>query len=260
MLKGIIVSLVIVGIIVTNYLLWKRKQKKLAAYKLPAGTTFLLHSYVPYYRALSAEDKAIFEERMRDFLARTKVTGTGNVVVHDVDLVFIAASAVIPLFGYLNWRYNNLDEVLLYEGTFSKRYELDGPDRNVLGMVGDGVMNREMILSQPALRAGYLYPDNAHNTAIHEFAHLIDKADGATDGVPQYLLDKQSTKEWKSYMQAYIRAIKEGLTDINPYGATSEAEFFAVVSEYYFKQPDHFKSQYPELYNMLHKMYQPKAA
>lgn len=260
MLKGIIVSLVVIAIIMVNYLLWRRKQKKLAAYKLPQGTRFLLHSYVPFYRELNQTDKDKFEERMRDFLARTKVTGVDGVIVHDVDLVFIAASAIIPLFGYLNWRYNNLNEVLLYAGTFSKKYEMDGPDRNVLGMVGDGVMNREMILSQPALRAGYLYPDNAHNTAIHEFAHLIDKADGAIDGVPQYLLDKETTKTWKSYMHIYIRAIKEGYTDINPYGATSEGEFFAVVSEYYFKQPQIFKEQYPEMYHMLRKMYQPQAA
>jgi len=260
MLKGIIVSLVVVAIIVVNYLLWRRKQQKLAAYRLPQGTKFLLFSYVPFYRELSPADKDKFEERMRDFLARTKITGVGGVVVHDVDLVFIAASAIIPLFGYLNWRYNNLNEILLYEGTFSRRYEMDGPDRNVLGMVGEGVMHRQMILSQPALRAGFIYPDNAHNTAIHEFAHLIDKADGAIDGVPQYLLDKKLAKTWKSYMHIYMRAIKEGYTDINPYGATSEAEFFAVVSEYYFKQPDIFKAQYPEMYDMLRKMYQPQAA
>ena len=221
MLKGIIVSLVVVAIIVVNYLLWRRKQQKLAAYRLPQGTKFLLFSYVPFYRELSPADKDKFEERMRDFLARTKITGVGGVVVHDVDLVFIAASAIIPLFGYLNWRYNNLNEILLYEGTFSRRYEMDGPDRNVLGMVGEGVMHRQMILSQPALRAGFIYPDNAHNTAIHEFAHLIDKADGAIDGVPQYLLDKKLAKTWKSYMHIYMRAIKEGYTDINPYGATS---------------------------------------
>lgn len=260
MLKGIIVSLVIVAIILVNYLLWRRKQKKLAAYKLPHNTKLLLHNYVPFYRELNAEDKDKFEERMRDFLARTKVTGVDGVTVFDVDLVFIAASAIIPLFGYLNWRYNNLNEVLLYPGTFSKQYEMDGPDRNVLGMVGDGVMNREMILSQPALRAGFLHPDNTHNTAIHEFAHLIDKADGAIDGVPQYLLDKETAKTWKSYMHIYIRAIKEGYTDINPYGATSAGEFFAVISEYYFKQPELFKTQYPELYVLLHNMYRPQTA
>lgn len=256
LLKGIIVSLVIVAILLVLYRSHRKKKKQLAAYKLPSGTSFLLYCYVPHYRKLDAAERNRFEERMRDFLSRTKVTGVG-VAVEDIDLVFIAAAAIIPLFSYPEWRYNNLDEVLLYPDTFNRQYDKSGPGRNVLGMVGEGVMNREMILSQPALRAGFMFPHNMNNTAIHEFVHLIDKADGATDGVPHYLLDKDSRKDWKEFMQLYMRAVREGHTDINPYGATNEAEFLAVVSEYYFKQPELLKMQYPELYTYLHKMYAP---
>ncbi len=260
MLKGVILLAVVAAIIFLTYLSWRKRKKKLAAYQLPQVTKFLLYNYVPFYRNLPRGDKERFEERMRDFLARTKVTGVDGVTVFDIDLVFIAASAIIPLFGYDTWRYNNLDEILLYPDTFSRQYDVDGPGRNVLGMVGDGVLHRHMILSQPALRAGFLYPDNTHNTAIHEFVHLIDKADGIIDGVPRYLIDKEHAQPWKDYMQMYIQAIKQGYTDINPYGATNEGEFFAVISEYYFKQPELLSHQYPELYAMLRKMYEPKAA
>lgn len=259
-LKGIVILLIIIGIISFRYLRLRSRKAKLAAYKLPPVTKFLLYNYVPFYVALSPAGKEKFEERMRDFLARTKITGVGGVTVHDIDLVLVAAAGIIPLFGHPDWRYYNLNEILLYSDTFSRQYDVDGPGRDVLGLVGEGVLHRTMILSQPALRAGFMYPDNAHNTAIHEFVHLIDKADGAIDGVPQYLLDKNGSKEWRSYMQVYIRAIKEGYTDINPYGATNDAEFFAVVSEYYFKQPELFQQQYPELYSLLHRMYMPQAA
>lgn len=260
LLKGVIIFLVVTAILLVLYMRARRRKVKLAAYQLPPVTKFLLFNYVPFYVSLSATDKAKFEERMRDFLARTKITGVDGVTVHDIDRVFIAAAAIIPLFGYADWRYYNLNEILLYGDTFNRQYDIDGPGRDVLGLVGEGVLHRQMILSQPALRAGFIYPDNMHNTAIHEFVHLIDKADGAIDGVPQYLLDKKGSKEWRSYMQVYIRAIKEGYTDINPYGATNEAEFFAVVSEYYFKQPEIFQQQYPELYGLLHRMYMPQAA
>lgn len=259
-LKGIVILLAVIGFILFRYLRLRSKKAKLAAYKLPPVAKFLLYNYVPFYVALPPEGKEKFEERMRDFLARTKITGVSGLTVHDIDLVFVAAAAIIPLFGHPDWRYYNLNEILLYSDTFNRQYDIEGPGRDVLGLVGEGVLHRTMILSQPALRAGFMYPDNAHNTAIHEFVHLIDKADGAIDGVPQYLLDKTGSKEWRSYMQAYIRAIKEGYTDINPYGATNEAEFFAVVSEYYFKQPELFQQQYPELYGLLHRMYMPQAA
>lgn len=35
-------------------------------------------------------------------------------------------------------------------------------------------------------------------------------------------------------MQREIKAIRAGKSEINPYAATNEAEFFAVVTEYFF--------------------------
>lgn len=40
-------------------------------------------------------------------------------------------------------------------------------------------------------------------------------------------------------------------SDINPYALTSNAEFLAVVSEYFFDNPEKMKSRHPELYNDL---------
>jgi len=44
-------------------------------------------------------------------------------------------------------------------------------------------------------------------------------------------------------------------SDINPYGATNEAEFFAVVSEYFFERPKLLKEKHPELYNLLAEIF-----
>jgi Mlc titration factor MtfA (ptsG expression regulator) len=74
---------------------------------------------------------------------------------------------------------------LLYPDSFSKEFELQQEkERPVLGMVGDGAMQHVMILSQPALRQGFINNTDVHNTAIHEFVHLIDKTDGEIDGIP----------------------------------------------------------------------------
>ncbi|MCA9421547.1 MAG: zinc-dependent peptidase, partial [Nitrospira sp.] len=43
--------------------------------------------------------------------------------------------------------------------------------------------------------------------------------------------------------------------DINPYGLTNEAEFFAVVSEYFFENPVRMKKKHPELYSMLKQIF-----
>lgn len=260
MIKELIVLSVLLSLLTVVVVITLRKKKKLKAFTLPGSTKFILYNYVPFYRHLSQEEKLKFEDRMRDFLARTKITGVAGVIVHDIDKIFTAASAVMLLYFYPKTRFYNLNEILLYPGNFNKHYDTDGPWRNYLGMVGTGVLHRQMLLSQQALRAGFIYPDNAHNTAIHEFAHLIDKADGAIDGMPDYLLSKKNKKAWKEHVNLYIRAIREGYTDINPYGATNPSEFFAVITEYYFKQPLMLKAQYPQLYSLLHTMYRPNAA
>jgi Mlc titration factor MtfA (ptsG expression regulator) len=49
--------------------------------------------------------------------------------------------------------------------------------------------------------------------------------------------------------------MKQGKSDINIYGATNKAEFFAVAAEYFFSSPDRFKENHPELFEMMTKIF-----
>jgi Mlc titration factor MtfA (ptsG expression regulator) len=80
---------------------------------------------------------------------------------------------------------------------------------------------------------------------------LVDKTDGAVDGVPEFLLSKQFVVPWLDLMQRNIKEIMKNRSDIDPYGATNQAEFFAVVSEYFFERPDLLQEKHPDLYNLL---------
>ncbi len=248
-------GLSILGILVICFLIYRGTRRQANAARPPADTAALLQQHVSFYAALDAEAKRAFEARVKDFLSTVRITGIGT-EIDDLDRVLVAAGAIIPIFGFAGWRYNNISEVLLYNDTFSKDYRTMGDERNVLGMVGDGAMNRQMILSKPSLRSSFSHQHDGHNTVIHEFTHLIDKADGAVDGVPEYLLSKPYLIPWIKEIHETIRQIKAGgANDINPYGATSDAEFFAVVSEYFFEKPEQLKEKHPELYAMLHRMY-----
>jgi len=112
-----------------------------------------------------------------------------------------------------------------------------------------------LILSQQALRHGFKNESDKKNTAIHEFVHLIDKADGAVDGIPSLLLEKQYSIPWLDLINKKIDEIYDGESDINPYGGTNRAEFFSVVSEYFFERPQLLEMNHPELYNMLEKVF-----
>jgi Mlc titration factor MtfA (ptsG expression regulator) len=122
-------------------------------------------------------------------------------------------------------------------------------------MVGSGYMEGKMILSKPALRHGFKNESDKKNTAIHEFIHLIDKTDGSVDGIPSVLLEKQYSIPWIDLINKKIDEIYDGKSDINPYGGTDRAEFFSVVSEYFFERPKLLAKNHPDLYNLLEKIF-----
>jgi Mlc titration factor MtfA (ptsG expression regulator) len=56
-------------------------------------------------------------------------------------------------------------------------------------------------------------------------------------------------------MNEKITAIQKGSSDINPYGAVSKTEFFAVAAEYFFERPDLFKTKHPQLFALMEKAF-----
>lgn len=223
--------------------------------ELPKNYRELLLENVAFYRLLDDAGKLRFEEKLKEFLAYINIIGV-NTAVDDLDKVLVASSAVIPIFGFNNWRYYNLSHVLLYEDAFTPdQFSTKDKDRNALGMVGTGAMQQMMILSRPALRQGFKNETDKNNTGIHEFVHLLDKADGETDGIPEQLLQKQYTIPWLNLMNESITEVRKGTSDIDPYGATSKTEFFAVAAEYFFERPDLLQQKHPEIFDLLEKAF-----
>lgn len=216
----------------------------------------ILQEYVSFYQELSDEEKVRFETSLQLFLEKVRITGV-KTTVEDMDRIFVAAAAIIPIFAFKGWEYHNIHEVLLYPDAFNKDYDIAGHGRDTLGMVGDGPMQHIMILSQQDLRNGFFNKTDKSNTAIHEFVHLIDKADGDTDGLPETILPHEYTLPWLKRIHEEIQKIKSDDSDINPYGTTNEAEFLAVASEYFFKQPHLMEKQHPVLFGMLQQIFTP---
>ena len=214
----------------------------------------LLETNVDYYRDLDIKEKKRFESHIARFMQYVNIEGVG-LEITDLDRVLVASSAVIPVFALGDWEYPNLTNVILYPDTFDNEYQFEGGKRNIMGMVGTGYMKGQMLLSRSALLKGFSATSGAQNTAIHEFVHLVDKTDGATDGVPEHLMPHGYAEPWLKLMHQEMRRIKEGKSDIDPYALTNEAEFFAVASEYFFEKPGRFEQKHPELYLQLSQIF-----
>lgn len=244
-------------ILIVIILLINKGKKEPAVKTTPLLLKPLLTEHIHYYNNLTEADKTIFEQRIQTFLDDVRIEGVG-LELTDTDRIMVAASAVIPIFGFKDWTYRNITNVLLYPDTFNKDFEFEGNEgegRSIMGMVGSGYMNGQMILSRAALTKGFSKNSGKENTGIHEFVHLLDKADGATDGIPEGFLGNEYVEPWVKMMHQEIFKINKGRSDIDIYAATNEAEFFAVVSEYFFSKPDQFQTKHPELYEMLSRVF-----
>lgn len=255
-----LIILLIIAILVLLFgLVMRQRKKSVIVQPIPDSFRTILVKDVVFYNALDENKKREFENRMMHFLATTRITSI-KTTVEEADKVYIAASAIIPIFGFAGWEYTNLNEILVYPDSFNHEFDQTGEGRNVLGMVGDGAYNNIMVLSQHELRQAFINKTGKTNTAIHEFVHLVDKTDGSVDGVPAYFVNQQYVLPWVQLIHKEIKKILDNDSDINPYGATNEGEFFAVVAEYFFERPDLLESKHPELYQLLVKIFRQQPA
>lgn len=215
----------------------------------------ILEEKVEYYRSLTPDKKEHFEDDIVQFFNTVTIEGV-KTEVDITDKLLVASSAVIPVFGFPEWQYHFLKYVILYPGSFDRNFKFDNKSEYITGMVGDGVMEGRVILSKSSLHLGFSNSRDKKNVGIHEFIHLLDKQDGAIDGIPTFLNENEYILPWLELIRKETAKIHTGENDdINPYGATDQVEFLTVTGEYFFEHPHLLEKNYPELYQLLSKAF-----
>jgi hypothetical protein len=93
---------------------------------------------------------------------------------------------------------------------------------------------------------------------IHEFIHILDKQDGKIDGMMSKVMNEVDIMPWLHLINIKMNEIDFGDSTIRDYGAANQAEFLAVVSEFFFENPEKLKTEHPGLYNALDSFYNEK--
>jgi len=249
----------VVGVIaIIHRYSYKKSYSRLAVFKtdFPESWHTILVKHSVFFQNLDSKKKALFEKRVQLFLLEKRVEGIDTEVDDEVR-VLVAASAIIPTFAFPAFDYPELNEVLVYPASFSEKFEIGSnkSSENIEGMVGNRYMNHSLLLSKPALLSGFNGRKGENNVGIHEFVHLLDREDGETDGIPERLADHSYALPWLHLIKKEMQEIRSGESDINPYAVTNNAEFLAVVSEYFFNNPEEFQQKHPELYEILSRFY-----
>lgn len=251
--------IVIIGIVVLLCVVfWLRRSNKKKNVEIPLEWADLLQEHVRFYQLLKEDEKLVFQEQMADFLDEIYIDAI-HFELEEIDRVFVAASAIIPVFRFRNRHYTNITGVIIYPDNFNENLGFGSGDENrwIGGMVGTGKYENQMFLSRKALHFGFKNKTDKQNTGIHEFIHLLDKTDGEIDGIPHNFLGKEYIIPWLNLMHKGMEDINNDKSDIRAYGGTKQAEFFTVASEYFFERPKLLKRKHPELYEMLERCFNP---
>lgn len=227
---------------------WRRR--RLAARPFPLEWVPLLEQKLPFYKRLEDEEREAFHTHLKIFYWEKYWIGAGGLEVTEKMKILISASAARIARQLPLCIYDRLTEIVIYPSHYLH------PERTDAIILGQAHHFGTVVLSWDAVREGILTPNDSRDTAIHEFAHVLDAADGVFDGTP--LLERgEDYKEWSRVMGHYFAGLQDNPTRgiVRAYGATNEAEFFAVATEVFFENPRRLKNRAPDLYAVLAKFF-----
>lgn len=245
----------------------QRRRQKLLAEPFPALWLELLHERVVLYRYLDEAEQSALRDALRILLDEKAWEGCKGLVLTDEIRVTIAALASVLLLGLRDEYYSNVQSILVYPEAFRAPQQLAvGTEVAIVGedeLLGEAHYRGPVILSWADIAADAARPGFGQNLVFHEFAHQLDMLNGAADGVP--LLPRPLHRRWQNTMAKEFECLcktadRERDTFLDAYGATDEAEFFAVVTEAFFDQPLELRHRHPKLYEVLHEFYRVEPA
>ncbi|HEX4960819.1 MAG TPA: M90 family metallopeptidase [Thermoanaerobaculia bacterium] len=246
-----------------HFLFKKRRREELRRRPLPAEQRAIIRRNVPYVATLSDEDQRELEGHIQVFLAEKTFEGCGGLAMTDEIKLTIAAQACLLLLHRETGYYPDLSSILVYPSAYIVKNTRQKIGNLVVESdqvrLGESWVRGAVVLAWDAVQRGAANPHDGRNVVLHEFAHQLDAEDGAMNGAPE-LGRRSSYSAWAhalgaEYEELLARVATHRPADIDAYGATSPAEFFAVVTEAFFEMGGQLKREHPELYEVLQDFY-----
>lgn len=239
-------------------------QKKYQDYRLDEKQKTLLLRYMPIYQKMTDADREKLERHIAWFLNEKRFIGCDGLILNESMKLIIAADACVLVLNKPWPLYQNVKEILLYPSA----YYAPQTSRDSAGLVsyhntvrqGESWPGGTLVLSWHDVLEGNRLPSDGHNLVFHEFAHQLDQETGKTTGTP-ILAKEVDYKQWgrvfsRAYNQLKTHVAYNMPHVIHSYGATNEAEFFAVITETFLEKPSELRHYDPEIYSLLVGYYQ----
>ena len=226
---------------------------------------------LPFLNRLTSEEKSRLRQLTEAFLAEKEFTSAGGLELTDAMCVSIAVQGCLPILNLGLDYYRDWVGVIVYPNEFVIPRSIE----DEFGVVHeyDDIASGEAWEGGPLLISWLdaQMAGDGYNVVIHEFAHKLDMLNGPADGIPP-LPQGLSRQAWEETLlaayedfcervdEAEIRWERTGedlftALPFDPYAAENPGEFFAVMSESFFEEPETLREVYPALYGQFCSFY-----
>jgi MtfA peptidase len=240
-----------------------RRRDRLRTRSFPASWLAILQRNVSYYERLTPSEREELHGDIQVVIAEKNFEGCGGLEITEEIKVTIAAYACILLLNRRHDFYPKLQSILVYPDAYPAAVVRIAPGNVAVKghemRAGESWRTGAVVLSwNHVMRRPSAVPEG-RNVALHEFAHQIDQENGFVDGAPNLSTTSQYAT-WARVLGSEFATLSQQTADDQPtlidkYGATEPAEFFAVVTEYFFEKSLQLQERHPELYEELKRFY-----
>jgi Mlc titration factor MtfA (ptsG expression regulator) len=237
----------------------RSEQRAIERRAIPETVWQLTLARYPFLSRRDAADMVELRRLSSLFLDLKEFSGAHGLQVSDDMAVAIAAQACLPVLRLGLRPYDGFVGIVVHPDEVQVKREFVDDDGIVHEyddvLAGEAMSGGPMMLSwRDVVEAG----DTSawgYNVVIHEFAHVLDMGDGVADGMPP-LPSHAERQRWQAVLtreyEGFCAAVETRRgTVLDPYGAESPEEFFAVASEAFFVAPHDLRAQMPALYALL---------
>jgi MtfA peptidase len=224
----------------------RMKRDKWMRAPFPEAWASIVEKRLSFAKHFAPDERARFLAQTHAFLREKRWEGV-NVDVTDEMRVTISGLACRLTRNIDLSLYDDLVSIVIYPSSIKH------DDKQVLGLAH---RFGTVVLSWNAVLSGAANTTDGLNTALHEFAHVLDLKDGDFDGTPPFDRPSEAHAWARAFAPRFLELRKAPERNVlREYGATNEAEFFAVATEAFFEKPEQLKKRAPGLYDELAKFY-----
>jgi len=245
-------------------------QRSLRKRKIAAHIWLRLEKQMPLLSRYNKHGKQQLRILASRILAKKYFTGVQGMQITPLVEATLATQIAITVFGLqdplqdraLSW-LDNWHEVVVYPTPFIRSHcssiQMGGSPVGIDSMhdlieEGETFYQGPLVINWQADEPHEL-TKQANQVLIHELAHKLDMLDGSSNGHPPLHAEMNEEKWFKAFKDAFEhinRQVNKGCkAPVNAYAATNPAEFFAVVSEYFFESPNVLRHAYPDVFEQL---------